>query len=277
MEIPDPIIECLRCTASDAIHSSMIRREGNAWKSVNGQRPEKWIAGPADPQDVTKGICPRCVPDYEQKVRDFLLAPPKDETIELREPSRDHTRPPISSAHMLQTPVRALHDTNIPLLPDSAATARSSIPQRAAPLRAPEPLRTVLHAPNARMTHHAPQPQKVSCAPIQTTILAPNITRNTIASGPVATQHVQAVPLQRPAPSITLPATAYAPATMTPNASPIKAGVQGGGLVSMSAPVPIPPPQPGAGGSFSAVVTEAVPIDPEFLRKHQEQQAAAKS
>lgn len=138
MNIPDQIINCIRCTNSATIEVTGMRKGTKEWIPMNPSRPPGWLATSTDSSDMNRGICPSCAPAWHRVQEAFMATPTEaKDGIELR----PINKPAKKFENMLTTHVSAPVDTNIPM-PAIEAAPINSIPMYEVPVRQPEPLWT---------------------------------------------------------------------------------------------------------------------------------------
>lgn len=196
MEIPIPTIECLRCTASCELDPGAIQKDtSGTYQPINVRRPQDWIAGPAPAGDPTKGLCPRCAPDWAALQSTFLATLPSDPEVVPRK--APFSIAPQKTHQALQARVGTMHSTNIPVR-DQEPPRPSLVPVMAAPVDAPQmnqaaaPPPPSKHLPTyMRGVTMAPNRHALATpAPAQMTRMAP--VANAVRTSTLA-QHSQAV------------------------------------------------------------------------------------
>lgn len=134
MDLPTLQIHCIKCAASTDLDVAGMRKEGADWQPVNARRPSGWIAGPADPNDPLRGLCPGCAAEWQDATNKFLtshLPPPP-------EPARRHSVMPAKCDPVANTTLDHVEaSTRAPLAPPRPL-GMNSIPTAAIPMHVPK-------------------------------------------------------------------------------------------------------------------------------------------
>jgi len=293
MNIPDLQISCLRCTHWEPLNAPSATKDASGeWRPINAKRPESWISGPVAHGEVTKGICPRCAPEWMALQETFLSTPPlvpKD--IELRQPISVKPKK-ISSLNTFVPPAPSTMIANR----DEEAPRMSSIPRTADVVPAPQnvqaatappaPVHQMFHNRGVKYTPNAMMAQAPAATPRATFTSArvspvtssPNaLMGGVVASMPIAQGAVRSVEpmrVQRILPPTVAAAAQPVPFSQSASTPVHNSGVpvRNSGMVSTSAPAPVrnnggmvstSAPQPIARQQGCVSYSEPMPIEPK--------------
>lgn len=269
MNVPDMLVSCIRCTATVELQATAVQKVGDAWKPVNARRPDGWIAGPVPLPEVSKGICPRCAPDWAKLQDSFLSTPPSDPEVQVKEA----ISVPAKKIEGIKQFIKEQPSSHI------AQPAQGSAPKTSQVALMPQHMRGVTITPLSRVQHAAAavpmarvvrspaptiQPRHAATATAQPLSAAAISQHVKVVAAPGVSSLVQPTKMQKivgraevPAAAIApaqAPLTNYAPVASAPYAGPTHVPdvssepIQKGGMVR-TVMTPLPRGAGPAGGS----------------------------